>query len=155
VRPEGPNLVTFPSRALVVDDFDPWRTFASSALKRHVRSWIVSEARDGPSAIQMAQELQPDLILLDIGLPILNGIEAARRIRQCAPKSTILFASEHSSADIAREALSTGARGYVLKSDAARELLSAVDAVLQGKRFVSSTLASHGLTDPNRSALPR
>jgi DNA-binding NarL/FixJ family response regulator len=100
---------------------------------------------DGLEAVQQAQELQPDLILLDIGLPTLHGIEAARRIREVSPASKILFVSENRSADIAEEALSTGACGYVIKSDAERELLPAIEAILAGKRFVSASLAGHFL----------
>jgi CheY-like chemotaxis protein len=103
---------------------------------------------DGLEAVQKAQQLQPDLILLDIGLPALNGIEAARRIRELSPKSKILFLSENRSWDIAEEALRTSAGGYVVKSDAAGELLPAVEAVLKGKRFVSAILAGNDLTDP-------
>jgi CheY-like chemotaxis protein len=103
---------------------------------------------DGLDAVQKADELQPDLILLDIGLPTLNGIEVARRIREVSPASKILFVSEDRSADIVEEALSTGAGGYVVKSDAARELLPAVNAVLEGERFVSASLAGHGLNGP-------
>jgi len=102
---------------------------------------IISEAMDGMEAVQKASELQPDLIILDIGLPTLNGIEAARRIRNLAPNSKILFLSENYSGDIARGALATGGQGYVIKSDAGIELLAAVDAVLLGKQFVSSRLA--------------
>jgi CheY-like chemotaxis protein len=101
---------------------------------------VVCEASDGLEAVQKAQELTPDLILLDIGLPKLNGIEAARQIRKLAPNSTILFLSANSSLDIVEEALRAGASGYVVKSDARSELLSAVQAVIQGKRFVSSRL---------------
>ena len=88
-------------------------------------------------AVQKAQELQPDLILLDISLPHLSGLEAAKRIRQVAPKSAILFLTQMSDKDIEEEALSTGAQGYILKIDAARELLTAVE-VLVGDNFVSS-----------------
>jgi CheY-like chemotaxis protein len=109
---------------------------------------LVGEASDGLEAVQKAEKLQPDLILLDIGLPTLNGIEAARRIRKVSPTSKILFASENRSVDVAEEALSTGADGYVVKSAAASELLPAVEAVLQGKKFVSASLAGLDLTDP-------
>jgi DNA-binding NarL/FixJ family response regulator len=130
-------------RILVVDDFAPWRSLLQTILQERPELQIVCEATDGLEAIQKARELQPDLILLDIGLPILNGIEAARRIRSLAPKSKILFISENYSADIAREALSTGGLGYVIKSDAGIELLTAVDAVILGKQFISARLAEH------------
>src|SRR5262245_58297544 len=107
---------------------------------------VIGEAADGLEAVQKAQELQPDLILLDIGLPALNGIEAARRIRTVSPKSIILFVSENYSADIAMEALRVGGHGYVIKSDAGSELLPAVEAVMLGKQFVSARLAGEILT---------
>src|SRR5438552_536660 len=132
---------------LVVDDFLPWWRFVGSMLQEQPRLRIVGGASDGLEAVEKARELQPDLILLDIGLPTLNGIEAARRIRELSPKSKILFLSENRSWDIVEEALRTGAGGYVVKSDAARELLSAVEAVLTGKRFVSPSLAGNDLTD--------
>jgi len=94
---------------------------------------------DGLAAVQKAVELQPDLILLDIGLPTLNGFEAARQIRNLVPESKIIFFSQESSADVVQEALSIGAWGYVVKTRAGTELLAAVEAVISGKRFVSST----------------
>jgi CheY-like chemotaxis protein len=108
---------------------------------------IVGEVSDGLEAVQKAEELQPDLILLDLGLPSLNGIEAARRIRNLSPKSKILFVSQESAADVVREALSVGARGYVVKAHAGSELLAAVDAIRHGKRFISSSLAGVDFTD--------
>ena len=132
-------------RVLVVDDYEPWRRFTCATLLKQSELQIIGEVPDGPEAVQQAKELQPDLILLDIGLPTLNGIEVARRIREASPASKILFVSENRSPDIAGEALSTGARGYVVKSDAAGELLSAIKAVLEGKRFVSASLAGHFL----------
>ncbi|HXQ39599.1 MAG TPA: response regulator transcription factor, partial [Anaerolineales bacterium] len=101
----------------------------------------VGVASDGLQAIQKAEELQPDVILLDVGLPKLNGIEAARRIRKVAPNSKILFLSQEIDVDVARVALGDG-HGYVVKSDANNELFAAVDAVMQGKKFVSRRLAS-------------
>ena len=94
----------------------------------------------------MAEELQPDLIVMDIGLPKLNGIEAARRIQKLSPKSKILFVSQESSADVAREALSAGAMGYVVKACAGSELLSAVGAVLEDNQFISSGLSGDHFT---------
>ena len=130
-----------------MDDYDHWRAFASSTLQKQPELRIVGEAADGLEAVQLAQQLQPDLILLDIGLPTLNGITAARRIKEVCPGSKILFVSENRSLDIAEEALRTGAHGYVVKSAAATELLPAVEAVLQGKQFVSENLTGPVLAD--------
>jgi DNA-binding NarL/FixJ family response regulator len=135
-------------RVLVVDDYEPWRRCFSTMLGKEQRLQVIGEASDGLEAVQRAQELQPDLILLDIGLPTLNGVEAARRIREVSPASKILFVSENHSAGIAEEALSMGAGGYVVKSDAAGELLPAVDTVLKGKRFLSESLSGHDSSAP-------
>jgi len=124
-------LDTASVRVIVVEDDEKWRHFFSAALQKQPEVQVIGEVSDGLEAVQKAQELQPDLILLDIGLPTLNGIEAARRIRKVSPASKILFISENRSADIAEAALSTGASGYVVKSDAASELLPAVKAVLE------------------------
>jgi len=141
-------LATSSVRVLVVEDYEPFRRFTCSTLGKRHELQIVGEVSDGLEAVQKAEELQPDLIVLDIGLPSLNGIEVARRIRELSPKSKILFLSENRSWDIVEEALRTGAGGYVVKSDAVGELLPAVEAVLTGKRFVSASLAGHDLTDP-------
>jgi DNA-binding NarL/FixJ family response regulator len=121
----------------VVDDFEPWRRFISSVLHKEPRLQVVGEASDGLEAFQKAVELKPDLILLDIGLPTLNGIEAARRIREIVPQAKIIFLSEGSSADIVQEAMSLGAWGYVVKTMAAVDLVTAVETVLSGMKFVS------------------
>jgi DNA-binding NarL/FixJ family response regulator len=134
-------------RVLVADDYEPFRRFVASELSRRPELQVIEELSDGLEAVRRAQELQPDLILLDIGLPTLNGIEGSRRIREHSPKSKILFFSENSSWDIVEEALCTGASGYVAKADAARELLAAVEAVLQGRQFVSSSLSGHHFSD--------
>jgi len=130
-------------RVLVVEDFEPWRQFIHSELNKRTDLAIVSEATDGLEAVQKAKELQPDLILLDVGLPSLNGIEVARRIREQNPKSKILFVSENRSSDVAEEALRAGGGGYVVKSDVASDLLPAVDAVLSDRQFISASLANH------------
>jgi len=127
-------------RILVVDDFEPWRHFICSALSNESQLQIIGEVSDGLAAVQKAEELKPDLILLDIGLPSLNGIEAARRIRNVSPDSKILFISEHRSVDIAKEAIRIGGSGYVVKSGAGNDLLPALVAVLEGKKFASSSL---------------
>jgi CheY-like chemotaxis protein len=95
---------------------------------------------DGSEAVQKAEELRPDLIVLDIGLPKLNGIEAARRIRQVSPNSKIVFLTTENSPDVAQAALSTGAEGYVHKARAQSDLLPAIDAGLRGEQFVSNEL---------------
>jgi DNA-binding NarL/FixJ family response regulator len=115
---------------------------------------VVCEVSDGLEAVQKAEELKPDLILLDVGLPKLNGIEAARQIRKLAPNSKILFLSGLDSPDIAGGASNTGASGYVVKSDAGNELLSAVEAILQGKRFVSSGLKGSISADAEDTQAP-
>jgi CheY-like chemotaxis protein len=133
-------------RVLVVDDFAPWRDFVLEKLRRNDNLLVIGVASDGLEAVQKAEELQPDLILLDIGLPSLNGIEVARQIRKLSPKSKILFVSQESSADVVQGALGTGAQGYVLKRDAGRELLEGVNAVLRGEQFVSARFAGHDFT---------
>ena len=137
-----------PVRVLVVDDYEPWRRFVCLTLQVNQQLRVISEAADGPEAVQRARELHPDLVLLDIGLPTLNGIMVARRIRELSPKTLILFLSENRSFDIAEEALRAGASGYVVKSSAASDLLPAVEAVLQGKRFVSPSLVRDDFMDP-------
>ena len=125
-------------RVLVVDDFEPWRRHVASTLGESARWQIVGEAADGPDAIEKAANLRPDLILLDVGLPTVNGIEAARRILAHDSTLKILFVSEHQSWEIAEAALCTGARGYICKSDSARELSPAMDAIVEGRRFVAA-----------------
>jgi DNA-binding NarL/FixJ family response regulator len=127
-------------RVLVVEDFEPFRRFVRSALGEQPRLQIVGEASDGLKAVQKAEELQPELIVLDIGLPSLNGIEAARRIRILSPESKIIFVSQESSAEVVEEAFRLGARGYVVKRRAGIDLLLAIEAVLGNGQFVSSGL---------------
>jgi DNA-binding NarL/FixJ family response regulator len=103
---------------------------------------IICEVSDGAQAVKKANELQPDLILLDIGLPSLNGIEAARQIRGLSPKSKIIFVTQETSPEVVTEALEAGASGYVVKTDAGRDLCAAVEAVLRGEQFLSTTVNS-------------
>jgi DNA-binding NarL/FixJ family response regulator len=139
-------LATTSIRLLVVDDSEPFRRIICSILQNELELPTIVQALDGMEAIELAKALQPDLILLDIGLPKLNGIEAARRIREFAPQSKILFVSQESSPDVVQTALNLGASGYVVKMDAGRELSTAVRAVLRGKRFVGSRFAGQSFT---------
>jgi len=127
-------------RILLVDDYEPFRRFVRSTLRKRPSLQIVAEVSDGLEAIQQAEELKPDLILLDIGLPTLNGIEAAREIRKLAPESKIIFVTQESLADVVQEALSMGVLGYVLKAQAGTDLIAAVEAVIEGRQFLSSSL---------------
>jgi DNA-binding NarL/FixJ family response regulator len=125
-----------PLRTLVVDDHEGLRKLLRSMLEAKTECVVVGEATDGLQAIEQAKELQPDLILLDLSLPKLNGMEAGRRILKLCPHSKIVFLSQDSSRDVVQGALGLGAAGYLLKSDAT-ELPLAVDAILQGEVFVS------------------
>ena len=128
-------------RVLVAEDFASFRDFIGSKLSLRPNLQIIGKVCDGQEAVQKAAELKPDLILLDIGLPKLDGIKAARQIRNFAPKSKIIFVSQESSPEVVKEALSLGTCGYVLKSKAESDLLVAVEAVLEGRQFVSDGLS--------------
>jgi CheY-like chemotaxis protein len=140
-----------PLRILVVEDHAPFRRFICAALQRRAEFQTI-EAADGLEAVRKAEELQPDLILLDINLPKMHGFEAAKQIRGLAPDARLLFMSQESSSDIVREALGLGAHGYIQKISAPTDLLSAIDAVLAGQRFVSRSLA---FTEPADAPAPR
>jgi DNA-binding NarL/FixJ family response regulator len=146
----GPGSNHMPLRILVVEDHPPFRRLICTALQRRAEFQTI-EAADGLEAVQKAEELQPDLILLDINLPKLHGFEVAKRIRRLAPDARVLFISQESSSDIVRTALSLGAHGYIQKLSAGSDLLPAIDAVLDGQRFVSSSLA---FTEPADAPAP-
>jgi DNA-binding NarL/FixJ family response regulator len=134
-------------RILIVEDYEPFRRFVSLSLRHRADFQIIGEASDGLEAIQKAEELQPDLILLDLGLPTMDGIVVAKRARKVAPQAKLLFVSQESSSDVIRETFRLGAQGYVHKSRAQRDLLPAIEAVARGRQFVSSGLEFGGLTD--------
>lgn len=127
-------------RILIVDDYEPWRRFVGTVFEKCPELQIIGEASDGLEAVQKAQALQPDLILLDIGLPRLGGIEAAVRIHHLVPRAKILFTTQNSDSDVVETALSNGARGYLLKTHAKRELLVAIETVIRGETFISEGL---------------
>jgi CheY-like chemotaxis protein len=141
-------------RIFVVDYFAPWRQYICTILQAQPELHVVAEIADGLEAVQKAQELQPDLILLDIALPTLNGIQAARRIREVAPQSKLVFVCQESSLDFVQEAFSAGASGYVVKKDAGSELAEAVKAVLRGEKFVGKRFAPYAFTGAADAGLP-
>jgi len=147
-------LATSSTRVLVVDDFEPFRRLLCSTLQNKLDLQTIVEASDGLEAVELAQILHPDLILLDIGLPKLDGIEAARRIHELSPRSRILFVSEESSVDALHAAFNAGASGYVVKVDVGTELQTAVKAVLRGERFVGSRFAGYGFTAASGARTP-
>ncbi len=128
------------ARILVVDDYKPFRRFICSTIEQVAGLQVIGEASDGLDAVQKSEGLQPDLVILDLGLPKLNGIEVARQIRKCSPASKILIVSQESSADIAHEAFEAGVLGYVVKAHAGSELSPAVETVLRGGHFISAGL---------------
>ena len=127
-------------RVLIVDDFEQWRKVVRAALQGKLGLHIFEEAADGLEAVQKAQAMQPDLVVLDIGLPMLNGIEVARHIRSVSAKSKVVFLTENRSCEVTETALQDGASGYVVKSAFARDLIPAVEAVLEGRQFLSAKL---------------
>jgi DNA-binding NarL/FixJ family response regulator len=124
-------------RVLVVEDYEPMRQTVRAKLQKRHDLQVICEASDGLEAVQKAMELKPDLVLMDIGLPYLNGIEAARQIRELVPDAKIIFLTQESSDDVVEEAFSLGARGYVFKINGGTDLLPAIDAVISGGQFVS------------------
>jgi DNA-binding NarL/FixJ family response regulator len=136
----GEEVLIVSLRTLLVEDHKGFRDYIRSALRTHPGIELVGEAENGLEAVERAAALQADLIILDIGLPGLNGIEAARRIRINAGDTKIVFLSQESSPDIVHEAFKVGARGYILKSCAARDLTIALRVVMSGGNFVSAEL---------------
>jgi DNA-binding NarL/FixJ family response regulator len=128
-------------RVLIVKGHEPMRKYIATKLRGKLHLRNVAEVAAGVDAVQKAGELRPDLIVMDVGLPRLDGIEVTRRIQKVHPKSKILFVTENCSPDVAEEALRSGGLGYVLKSNAEEDLLRAADAVLRSKRFISFGLA--------------
>jgi DNA-binding NarL/FixJ family response regulator len=124
-------------RILLVDDHPIVRQGLKTLLEGHPGWQVIGEASDGIEALEKAETLNPDVMVLDVTMPRMNGLEACRVMRQRAPKLEILFMTQHDSPQMMREALDAGARGYVVKSNAARDLLEAVEAVSQHRVFTA------------------
>jgi len=131
-------------RILVVEDHELFRRFVASMLRQQPSFRVVGEVEDGLNAVRQAQTLRPELVLLDIGLPGLSGLEVARRIRELVPSVKIVFLTQESAPDVVEEAFGLGAQGYLIKSEATSELLEALKSVLQGSRFASRSLNGRG-----------
>jgi DNA-binding NarL/FixJ family response regulator len=129
-------------RVLVVDDHEPWRRLVISELLKKPECEIVGEVDDGLEGVDAAARLAPDLILLDVGLPSITGIEVARRILAIVSGIKILFLSAHMAPPIINATLAAGGHGYVLRSDAGDELLAAIETILQGGQFISPRLVA-------------
>ena len=127
-------------RVLVADDYEPWRRCVSSLFSRHPELQIVMEVSDGLEAVLKTEELQPDLVLLDLSLPKLNGVEAASRIRQTTPATKIVFITAYRDSEAIDTVLRNKADGYVLKWEITRDLLPAIETVVWGGKFVSPRL---------------
>lgn len=132
-------------RILVVDDFVNWHSFVAEFLELEGDLKIVAVATEGLQAVQSAETLQPDVILMDINMPEMNGIEAAKKIRVLSPSSKIVFLSEASNYEFVSAAFELGGSGYILKSDSGKDLVAGIRAVLQGRRFVSRSLRDMGM----------
>jgi DNA-binding NarL/FixJ family response regulator len=142
-------------RVLLVDDFPRMRQFVRSMLSKSPDLQIVGEATDGLEAVHLADRLQPDLILVDLALPSLNGLEVAKRIRVLSPGSKIVIASLQYSPELVQEAIRSGAVGYVRKADMATHLLPAIEAVLRGDRFVLGMPDDRGMGEVGSPELRR
>jgi DNA-binding NarL/FixJ family response regulator len=128
-------------RILVADDHETVRRGVRVLLEAHAGWQVCEEAVEGREAVEKAVRLRPDVVILDIGMPLMNGLEAARQIRKAAPESEVLILTMHESEQVIREVLAAGARGYVLKSDAGRNLVNAVEALSRHKPYFTSSVA--------------
>jgi DNA-binding NarL/FixJ family response regulator len=129
-----------PLRILVVDDHAVVRRGVRSLLESHEGWEVCGEATTGRDAVEQSRRLRPDVVVMDLSLPELNGLDATRQILKDAPDTEVLVLTMHHSEELARDVLQAGARGYVLKSDADENLITAVDSLRQHKPFLTSTV---------------
>lgn len=139
---------------LVVEDFELLRRLIFHKLKNELHLNNILGAADGEEGARLAEELKPDLVILDVGLPKLNGLQVAERIRKSTPKSTILFVSQESSEEVVEEAFRAGGSGYVLKTDMEMELAAAIAKVLHGEKYLSRSLGGCEIASLLRSSSP-
>jgi DNA-binding NarL/FixJ family response regulator len=128
-------------RILIADDHEVARRGIRALLESHPGWEVCGEARDGRETVELASSIKPDLILLDVGMPNLNGLEAARQILAVSPEAAILILTMHDSDQVVREVLRAGARGFLLKSDAGRDLVAAVEALQQQRTFFTNRVS--------------
>ena len=126
------RLPIAPFRVLVADDFIPWRLYVCQILQSHSLQWqIVGQASDGLEAVKQTAELHPDIVLLDVGMPSLDGIEAAKQIRKADRRTKILFLTMNNDLAVKEAAHNIGADGYVLKTKAGGQLLPAMERAMR------------------------
>jgi DNA-binding NarL/FixJ family response regulator len=129
-------------RILVVDDHELIRRGIRELLAARPDWQVVAEAANGHDAVRLSEELNPDIVILDLSMPGMNGIEAARQIVRLGADTEIILLTMHDTDDIIRQALTSGARGFVLKSDADRDLIDAVEMVAKHRQFLTSRVAT-------------
>lgn len=127
-------------RILVADDYPAVRRGVRAVLETQAGWKVVAEAENGQQALQAAREHVPDIAVIDISMPLMNGLELARELRASLPNTEILILTQHTSRGMLEQAVKAGARGYVVKSAVASELIPAVEAVMQHQPFVSADI---------------
>lgn len=137
IRAPGVRMI----RILIADDHEVARRGIRSLLESHPGWEVCAEAKDGRDAVELAATTKPDVVLLDIGMPNLNGLEAARQISAMLPNVGILILTMHDSDSMVRDVLRAGARGFLLKSDAGRDLVAAVEAVQRQRTFFTTRVS--------------
>jgi DNA-binding NarL/FixJ family response regulator len=145
-NPKFPEVVMAGVRILIADDHEVVRRGVCTLLESHPGWEICGEVGDGREAVEKVAELKPDIVILDIGMPRLNGLEAARQILKTDPRQRILVLTISDSEQIVQEVLKAGARGFLLKSDAAKEVVSAVDALIHDRTYFNSRVGEMVLT---------